>query len=47
MIYVSTACVNEKKLNENLKIFNKLNIKNIELTGNISIGSKSLKILTM
>lgn len=45
MIYVSTACVNEKKLNENLKIFNKLNIKNIELTGNISFEKNYKKIL--
>ena len=45
MIYVSTACINEKKLNENLKIFNKLNIKNIELTGNISFEKNYKKIL--
>ena len=45
MIYVSTACVNEKKLNENLKIFNKFNIKNIELTGNISFEKNYKKIL--
>ena len=45
MIYVSTACINEKNLNENLKIFNKLNIKNIELTGNISFEKNYKKIL--
>ncbi len=45
MIYVSTACISEKNLNENLKIFNKLNIKNIELTGNISFEKNYKKIL--
>ncbi len=45
MIYVSTACISEKNLNENLKIFNKLNIKNIELTGNILFEKNYKKIL--
>jgi len=35
MNYVSTACLSERNLNQNLKTFKKLNIKNIELTGNI------------
>lgn len=45
MIYVSTACLSEKNLKQNLKLFNKLNVKNIELTGNILYEKNYKKIL--
>ena len=45
MIYVSTACLSERNLNQNLKTFKKLNIKNIELTGNILYEKDYKKIL--
>lgn len=45
MIYVSSACLSEKNLNQNLKLFNELNVKNIELTGNILYEKNYKKIL--
>ncbi len=45
MIYVSSACLSEKNLNRNLKLFNELNVKNIELTGNILYEKNYKKIL--
>lgn len=45
MIFVSSACINEKNLSKNLNLFNKNNLRNIELSGGTNHNKKTLKIL--
>ena len=45
MIFISSACIKEKNLSKNLNLFNKNNLRNIELSGGTNHNKKTLKIL--